>query len=355
MAPFLYYIIDTGVYDAYYISLMAKPKAIALYSGGLDSTLAILVMMRHGIEVEALKFTMHFCGDAADSSSRGSDPYKAAEQFGFSVKLCHLGWKFVEIVKNPPHGYGKNMNPCIDCRILMLKEAKEYLEMIGADFVITGEVLGQRPMSQMRNTLNLIENESGLEGRLVRPLSGKHLPPTVPEKVGLIKRDWLLDIHSRSRKRQMELANQFGLKGYASPASGCLLTDKHYSKRLKDLLKHKEDFDYNDLNLLKVGRQFRLSEKCKLIVGRNEGENEKILSLKNDDDIILEALNTGSPISLLRGKAEKHDIELAAAITARYSDDKYEDSVTVDILQGSRNSKLEIKPVDDGVIDRIRL
>jgi len=314
MAPFLYYIIDTGVYDAYYISLMAKPKAIALYSGGLDSTLAILVMMRHGIEVEALKFTMHFCGDAADSSSRGSDPYKAAEQFGFSVKLCHLGWKFVEIVKNPPHGYGKNMNPCI-----------------------------------------LIENESGLEGRLVRPLSGKHLPPTVPEKVGLIKRDWLLDIHSRSRKRQMELANQFGLKGYASPASGCLLTDKHYSKRLKDLLKHKEDFDYNDLNLLKVGRQFRLSEKCKLIVGRNEGENEKILSLKNDDDIILEALNTGSPISLLRGKAEKHDIELAAAITARYSDDKYEDSVTVDILQGSRNSKLEIKPVDDGVIDRIRL
>jgi len=334
---------------------MAKPKAIALYSGGLDSTLAILVMMRHGIEVEALKFLTHFGCDATDSSSCGSEPHKVAEQFGFSVKLCHLGWKFVEIVKNPPHGYGKNMNPCIDCRLLMLKEAKEYMEMIGADFVITGEVLGQRPMSQMRKTLNLIEKECGLEGRLVRPLSGKHLPPTIPEKEGLIKRDWLLDIHSRSRKRQMELAEQFGLKDYTSPASGCLLTDKYYSKRLRDLLTHNRNFDYNDLNLLNVGRHFRLSEKCKLIVGRNEGENEIILSLRKENDIILEALNTGSPISLLRGKAEKHDIELAATITARYSDDKDKDLVTVDISQGSQNSKLEIKPVDNSILDKIRL
>jgi len=334
---------------------MRKPKAIALYSGGLDSTLAILVMMRHGVEVEALRFLMHFGCDATDSSSCGSDPYKAAEQFDFPVKLCHLGWKFVEIVKNPPHGYGKNMNPCIDCRILMLREAKEYMKMIGADFVITGEVLGQRPMSQMRNTLNLIENESDLEGRLVRPLTGKHLPPTIPEKEGLIKRDWLLDIHSRSRKRQMELASQFNLTDYSNPAGGCLLTDKYYSHRLKDLLKHKADFDYNDLNLLRVGRHFRLSENCKLIVGRDEGENEMILSLKNDDDIILEVLNAGSPISLLCGKAGENDIELAAAVTARYSDDKYKDSVTVDILQGSRNSKLEVKPVDDGVLEGIRL
>ena len=332
-----------------------KPKAVALYSGGLDSTLAILVMMSHGVEIEALKFLTHFGCDIDDSSSCGSNPYLAAEQFGFNVKLSHLGWKFVDIVKSPRFGHGKNMNPCIDCRLLMLKEAGEYREMIGADFIITGEVLGQRPMSQLKNTINLIERKSGLDRRLVRPLSGRLLRSTLPEKEGLIKREWLLDLNGRSRKGQMELAEKFGLKAYTSPASGCLLTDKYYSKKLKDLLDHEENFDFNDLNILNIGRHFRLSEKCRLIVGRDEKENDAISSLIKDSDIILEAENTGSPISLLRGDANTEIVELAASITARYSDDKYQDSVTVDITQDSQTSKLEIVPIDDDVLDGLRL
>ena len=332
-----------------------KPKAVALYSGGLDSTLAILVMVSHGVEVEALKFLTHFGCDIDDSSSCGSNPYPAAEQFGFNVKLSHLGWKFVDIVKSPRFGHGKNMNPCIDCRLLMLKEAGEYMEMIGADFIITGEVLGQRPMSQLKNSLALVNKECGLDGCLVRPLSGKLLPPTLPEKEGLIKREWLLDISGRSRKQQMKLAKKFGLKSYATPASGCLLTDKYYSQKLKDLIEHEENFDFNDLNILNIGRQFRLSEKCRLIVGRDEKENEAILSLVKDSDIVLEVKDTGSPISLLRGEANTEIVELAASITARYSDDKYQDLVTVDITHDSQTSKLEVKPVDNSVLDGIRL
>lgn len=335
--------------------MVRKPKAIALYSGGLDSTLAILVMMRHGVEVEALKFLTHFGCDLSGLSSCGSDPYPAAEKFGFTVKLSHLGWKFVDIVKNPRYGHGKNMNPCIDCRLLMLKEAKDYMEMTGGDFIITGEVVSQRPMSQMRNHLNMIAKKCGLEGRLVRPLSGKLLPPTIPEKWGLIKREWLLDIQGRSRKRQMALAEEFGLKDYPSPAGGCLLTDRQYSKRIKDLFTFEAQFDFNDLNLLKVGRQFRLSEKCKLILGRNKEENETILSLSKKDDYILEVKDSGSPIGLLRGDVNRSQFELAASITARYSDAKDQYKIKVEILKGSQSQDIWVSPADYETLERVRI
>ncbi|MCP4582110.1 MAG: hypothetical protein GY839_10875 [candidate division Zixibacteria bacterium] len=335
---------------------MRKPKAVALYSGGLDSTLAILVMLEHGVDVEAVKFLNHFGCDINDSSSCGSNPEPAAKQFGFRLKLCHLGWKFIDIVKNPKYGYGKNMNPCIDCRILMLREAADFMKMIDADFLITGEVVGQRPMSQMKNTLKMIDNVCDLGDRIVRPLSGKLLEPTAPEKEGLIKRDWLLDLNGRSRKGQMALAKKFGLETYASPAGGCFLTDRNYSRRLKDLLKYnREDLDYNDLHLLTVGRQFRLSPNAKLAVGRNEKDNDNIESLVKSGDLVFEVMDVGSPISLLRGKPEQSDIELAAAITARYSDAKYKELVTVDIKQDTQSSKLEIKPVSNKILDVIRL
>jgi hypothetical protein len=176
-------------------------------------------MMRCGVEVEAITFLTHVGCDASDKSSCGDDPYPAAEKFGFKVKLAHLGQRYIDIVKNPRYGHGKNMNPCIDCRLVMLDEAKDYMEMAGGQFVITGEVLGQRPMSQRRFTLDLVAKNCGLEGRLVRPLSGRLLPPTVPEKEGLIKREWLLDIEGRSRKRQMALAEQFGLADDRLPQS----------------------------------------------------------------------------------------------------------------------------------------
>ncbi|MFH2054585.1 MAG: hypothetical protein ABIJ61_01390, partial [bacterium] len=216
-----------------------RAHAIALFSGGLDSSLAVLLMLRQNVEVTALMFLNHFGCDISDRSSCGQDPYPTAEQFGFTVKLMHLGEKFIDIVQNPQHGYGKNMNPCTDCRILMLREAKQYMEMVGADCIITGEVLAQRPMSQMRNSLNLILKESGLAGRLLRPLCAKLMEPTIPEREGLIDREQLENISGRSRKRQMEMAEEFGLHDYASPASGCLLTDRGYSTKLRDILEHK--------------------------------------------------------------------------------------------------------------------
>jgi tRNA-uridine 2-sulfurtransferase len=280
---------------------MAHVKAVALYSGGLDSALAILQMMKHGVDVEAITFMTHFGCDATDSSSCGSDPFPAAEKFGFKVKLAHLGEKFLEIVRNPRFGHGKNMNPCIDCRLLMISEANQYLKMAGGDFIITGEVLGQRPMSQRRYSIDLVARECGLGGRLVRPLSGQLLPPTLPEKEGLIKREWLLNIEGRSRKRQIELAREFGLTDYPNPASGCLLTDKRYSDRLRDLLNSKPDVNFNDLNLLKVGRHYRLDQKTKIVVGRDEAENNIIQSLCLEKDLLFEAIEYNSPLGLLRG------------------------------------------------------
>ncbi len=334
---------------------MRQVKAVALYSGGLDSTLAILQLMKYGVEVEAVTFMTHFGCDATDSSSCGSDPFPAAQKFGFKVKLAHLGQKFLDIVKNPRHGHGKNMNPCIDCRLIMIGEVKHYLDMVGGDFVITGEVLGQRPMSQRRFTLDLIARECGLEGRLVRPLSGRLLPPTVPEKEGLIRREWLLDIEGRSRRRQMELAREFGLTTYPSPASGCLLTDKRYSDRLRDLLRHNPDTDFNDLNLLRVGRHFRLDPATKLVVGRDENENNIIESLRLDTDTILEATDFKSPVGLLRGVATPAIMNQAASIVARYSDGKDQARVNVVHRTPTGSGLLEAFPASTLLLEQVRI
>jgi tRNA-specific 2-thiouridylase len=332
-----------------------KAKAVALYSGGLDSTLAILVMMRHGIEIKAIKFLTHFGCDIGDSSSCGSDPYPASEQFGFEVKLSHLGQKFVDMVKSPRFGYGKNMNPCIDCRLLMLQEAKLYMEMTKADFIITGEVLAQRPMSQMRGTLNMISGESELGGKLVRPLSGRLLPPTVPEIEGLIKREWLLDIAGRSRRRQMDLAAEFGLTKYPTPAGGCLLTEIPYSKKLRDLFTFEENYTFDDINLLKIGRHFRLSHNVRLIIGRQESENDIISGLVRSTDYVLEVLNVGSPIGLLKGPAEKAHFELAAALTARYCDSKKQEWVSVNIKNGDKSWDIAVAPLSDSMLEKYRI
>jgi tRNA-uridine 2-sulfurtransferase len=334
---------------------MELVKAVALYSGGLDSTLAILQMMKYGVEVEAITFLTHFGCDATDSSSCGSDPYPAAEKFGFKVKLAHLGQRFFDIVKNPRFGHGKNMNPCIDCRLIMIDEARHYMEMTGADFIITGEVLAQRPMSQRRYSLDLVARECGLAGKLVRPLSGRLLPPTLPEKEGKIKREWLLNIEGRSRKRQMDLAAEFGLTDYPTPAGGCLLTDVNYSNRLRDLLKYNPDPEFNDLNLLRVGRHFRISPKAKLVVGRDEPENDVIESLKLPNDLILEAVDYKSPIGLLRGERSDEDIALAASMVARYSDGKREASLKVETRITGQINILETSPAPDVFIEKMRL
>ncbi len=323
-----------------------RGHAIALFSGGLDSALAILLMLQQDIEVTALTFMTHFGCDADDRSSCGSNPYPMAERWGFNVKLMHLGQKFVDIVRNPRFGRGKNMNVCTDCRILMLNEAREYMEMCGADFIVTGEVIGQRPMSQVKDKLNLTMKQANLRGKLLRPLSAKLLKPTEAELSGMVDREKLEAINGRGRKRQMELARQFGLDDYPSPASGCLLTDAGYSNRLRDLLAGSDVITFHDLNLLRAGRHFRLDPQTKLIVGRDETDNKKIMQLRQTQHTMFEVLDTGSPITLLIGESTDENLEKAARITARYCDAKNRAEVTVTVESASGTRELTVAPTD---------
>ncbi|MBI5641590.1 MAG: DUF814 domain-containing protein [Nitrospirae bacterium] len=323
---------------------MSRIRAVALYSGGLDSTLAVLAIMRQGIEVKAVTFLNHFGCDISDKSSCSKDPFSAAEKFGFEVKLSHLSDKFIQIVKNPKFGHGKNMNPCMDCRILMLREAKEFMQMTGAEFIITGEVLGQRPMSQRRDALDIIDRESGLKGYVVRPLSAKLLKPTLPEDTGLLDRGMLYDFSGRSRKPQMALAREFDLTDYPAPAGGCLLTEPNYSFRLAELLDCDPEPSLMDLQLLRIGRHFRFSQDCKVIVGRNKTENEALLKLHDDDGIYMRVLGYGSPITLVRGQITKEHLLEAAILCARYSDARQAETADVKVTSQSGEYILNVSP-----------
>ncbi|MEW6007462.1 MAG: hypothetical protein AB1595_04845 [bacterium] len=253
-------------------------KAIALLSGGLDSILAVKLILEQGIEIIALNFTSPFC-QCNRKNGCGLESKKVADLFKIPLKVERLAEEYLEMVKNPRYGYGKNMNPCIDCRILIFKKAKAYMEELGASFVISGEVLGERPMSQRRRAMEIIEQDSGLTGLVLRPLSAKLFSPTIPEKEGWVEREKLLAITGRSRKPQMKLAEDLGITDYPCPAGGCLLTDPKFASKMKDLLKYNPDFTMNDVWLLKLGRHFRLSHLTKLIVGRNEKENKGIKQL----------------------------------------------------------------------------
>ncbi|HTR44831.1 MAG TPA: hypothetical protein VMH06_03895 [Thermodesulfovibrionales bacterium] len=330
-------------------------KAIALLSGGLDSTLAVLVLLRQRIEVTAVTFLTHFGCDIGDSSSCSKNPFPAAEKFGFTVKLCHLADKFTEIVKNPVFGHGKNMNPCIDCRILMLREAKELMEMTGADFIATGEVIGQRPMSQRRDTLNVIDREAGLKGCVVRPLSARILAETEPERRGLVKRELLYGFNGRSRKPQMALAEEFGLTDYPAPAGGCLLTEPNFSFRLRELLSMTPEPSQKDLNLLRVGRHFRLSPACKAVVGRDEKENGSLEALAGTEDYLFIVEDTGSPTVLLSGDGSEHFMNLAASFCARYSDAKNLSEVEVTVTRGADRFRVTVSPAAKEVVERYRI
>ena len=331
------------------------PKAVALYSGGLDSTLAVIAMMKQGVEVTAITFMNHFGCDISDRSSCSKDPFAASLKFGFKVKLAHLSGKFLNIIINPKYGHGKNMNPCVDCRILMLREAREFMDMTGADFLITGEVLGQRPMSQRRDCFPRIDREAGVSGLVVRPLSGKLLPVTIPEEKGLISRKLMYDINGRTRKPQMSLAEEWGLTEYPAPAGGCLLTEPNYSHRLRDLLEHSKDPGYREINFLRVGRHFRFSSRCKIVVGRNKSENSAIRSLAGHDGVILDVEGYGSPTTVVLGEGTDEALALAASICARYSDAKHLPRVTVAVWQGVDKHHVIAEPASDAVINAFRI
>lgn len=279
-----------------------KGKAIGLLSGGLDSTLATKLIIEQEIEVIGLNFSSIFC-----LCGRGGCSVNfIAKELGIKLRTVNKGEEYLEIVKNPVFGYGKGCNPCIDCRIYMFKKAKEIMEEEKADFIFTGEVLNQRPFSQKKHFLFLIEEKAGLKGKILRPLSAKSLPPTEPEIKGIVDRERLLAIKGRSRKTQIFLADYFNIKGYACPSGGCLLTDPIFSEKLKEMFKRWPDCNINDVKLLKYGKIFWF-DNFLFVISRNENENRILNQLAKEKDIIL---NFDSQIVLIRGeKINKENIK----------------------------------------------
>ena len=325
-----------------------KPSAIALLSGGLDSTLAISIMLDLGVEVEALNFTTIFCNCSSGRGKEGcgSEARRVSNLLGVKLSVFNAMPEYLDIVKNPKYGRGSSMNPCKDFRIFMLKRAKDYMQKVGADFIVTGEVLGQRPMSQQREAMRLIERKSELEGLIVRPLCAKLLPPSLPEKEGLIDREQLLAIEGRSRKTQIQMASERGITDYACPAGGCLLTDKSFGRRMKDLFGHEPDAGVEPVRLLKYGRHFRFPDGTKIIVGRDKPENDTLERLgsgycKYQVDGELGAVTLAPP-----GLPEETR-RLIAAVTARYSQGRQRPKLLIRRVEDGQEELIEVEPAKD--------
>ena len=290
-------------------------SAIALLSGGLDSALAIHLVKRQGIEVTALHFASFF--SPLDLTKEDSPVQILAKNLGVPLIVMQKGDDFVELIRNPRYGLGKNLNPCIDCRIYTFVRAKKLMEDMGASFIVTGEVAGQRPMSQRKNTMRLIDKRSGCEGLVLRPLSAKILPATIPETQGLVDRERLLGVTGRGRKTQLALAAELGLTGYSPPAGGCLLTDPGFARRLRDLLDDSVDISKSDLELLRVGRHIRLRPGLKIVVGRNEDENIRITDLAVEG-MLFAPKDFPGPVVLALDQPEPEEETLIGSILLRY-------------------------------------
>lgn len=288
-------------------------KAVGLMSGVLDSALAAKVVQSLGGEVFGIHFVLPWYTRANDSVQ------KTADQIGIPLKVVRFDEDFLNLVKNPQHGYGSAMNPCVDCKIYQLRKAKAYMEEIGADFVFTGEVLGQRPMSQLTHSLKTIEMQSGLDGYLLRPLSAKLLPPTLVEQQGKIDREKLFAFSGRGRSELLALGREHGILDFIPTGGGCLLTDKNFENRLKDIFKYGFQ-DLNEIVLLSSGRHFRVSPAHKIIAGRDDPENAKILYYANDTDLVFRFPEHPGPTVILTGKdPDPATIATAAAIVRRFS------------------------------------
>jgi len=332
---------------------MQRTKAIALLSGGLDSILALRMMMDQGLDIIALNLKTPFC--TCDSQGKCHSAL-TAERFGIPLKRVYGAEDYLEIVRSPKHGYGKNMNPCIDCRIYLFRKAKQVMEEEGAEFVFTGEVLGERPMSQRRDAMNLIEKESGLKGRLLRPLSAKLMEPTWAEVNGIVDRDLLLDIKGRSRKPQLALARHYGIDEFPTPAGGCLLTEQDFARKVKESFDHGE-YSLRSMHLLKVGRHFRLPTGDKLIAGRDQSENETLLGLSQPQEPKFTVQDHKSTYALLLGDPQEENLKLAAGICARYSDGKDRPDLAVRMWRESPSEfqLIPTHPIDHSLLEALRI
>jgi len=316
-------------------------KAVALISGGLDSMLAAKVVMDQGVHVEGINFFTGFCVEGHTHAIRKKDKAKpkrnnalwSAEQLGIKLHIIDVIEPYKEVVLNPKHGYGANLNPCLDCKGFMVGKALEWMREKGFDFIITGEVVGQRPMSQRRDTLPVIARESGAHDLLVRPLCAQLLPPTLPEREGWLDREKLLKFNGRGRKPQMGLAEEYGFHDYAQPAGGCcFLTDARYAAKLQDMWTHRGErkYELDDIMLLKVGRHLRPQPHYKMIVAREDGEN-RFLEGYRKSFIHIRIKSHLGPLTLIDGQPNEEDLQVAARIAARFSQGREAEQVTVEI------------------------
>jgi tRNA U34 2-thiouridine synthase MnmA/TrmU len=329
-------------------------KAVGMFSGGLDSALAVRVMLEQGIEVTALHYRTGFSfrerDRAVDSApAEPSDAERMAAQLGVPLEVIDISEAYLPVVLEPRYGYGSGMNPCVDCRIFLLRQARAWMERHDYHFVFTGEVVGQRPKSQKRPQLRTVERESGLEGYLLRPLSAKLLPPTIPEQRGWVDRARLYGFSGRGRKAQIALAETFGLTDYPQPSGGCcMLINRVYSRRLEDFLAHEggEALDTERVQLLAVGRHFRLPSGHKVVVGRHEAENE-YLERRDGTGVFLRVIGYPGPTTLVPGDPDASTIEIAARMTASYSDAKQEARVRVQAWRapGTDVAELVVTPI----------
>lgn len=333
-------------------------RAVALLSGGLDSMLAARIVQEQGVDVVGVHFSTGFCTiqrrrrvarPAEEGSPRlRNEALQTAAVLEIPITVIDVSQDYLNVVLHPKHGYGSHMNPCQDCRTFMLSQAKALMEEIDAHFLVTGEVVGQRPNSQKRHLLYQTEKESGLKGLILRPLSAKLLRPTIPEEKGWVDRDKLLNIAGRGRKSQIRLATHFGIVEYAQPAGGCcMLVEKAFSRRLRDFLKHNppEALNQNEIGLLSVGRHLRLPDSTKVIVGRHEGENNYLDRVRRSDHWRIEAIDGGSPVALVTGPLSRDQMNLAASIVAGYSKQKHKTSVLVQVDTGDSSKQTAVAPL----------
>ncbi len=337
-----------------------KHKAIGLFSGGLDSILAAKLIEEQGFEVILFHFTSPFTNEFSRRGSRQpgreSQVLKAAEELGMKLHIFRAKQDYYDMVRNPIFGYGRNVNPCIDCRIHILIKAREYMREVGADFIFTGEVLNQRPMSQHRSAMRQAEKASGLLGYLLRPLSAKRIDETEVEKSGLIDREKLEGIEGRGRKSQQELAEKFGIQIKTQAAGGCLLTDVNYTKRVHDLFKHTDAPGENEYMLLSLGRHFRLADGQKIVVARDNGENPRLEKLAGEKDVLFEPDNFPGPVALLRGDYDDEVLQYVARFIVSHSRARGEElQIRVTFADKSVKTIPAGEPVERRELDKIRI
>ena len=324
----------------------SKIKAVALFSGGLDSLLAIKLIESQGIEVSAINFKSTFFSNKKNLKI-------LSEKNNIKLNIIDISREYLKIIKNPRYGYGKNLNPCIDCKIFMLQQAQKYAEKINAHFIFTGEVIGQRPKSQHKQSLEIIEKRSGLKGKLLRPLSAKLMTETEVEKIGLVNRNKLLDFNGRNRTPQLHLAKKFGITYFNTPGGGCMLTETDFCRKLKDIKNNTNFYDVNTILLLQNGRYFRIGQSL-IFVGKNKSHNEKIQKLKKIDDFLIKIKGKiPGPLTLIRGEKSERSIKLAGGITARYTKNIKKET---EILYGKNlENTMIIKKLSQEIVQKLMI